>query len=215
MTGYSYRFSYPLNYDKSGYNVAAGYELADLNGDGLIDILYSDVEDPASIGGNNFAAINTGNGWFSNFDWGLPNTTRIFSTVSEREEGKRRAKLQDVDGDGFPDLITGLLDQTPKVWFNNCRPEVLKSVTDGFGSTLSVNYKRLNDPAPTVNGFRSIIYEKSNQVLSEGIASVIDARLVVSSYSEPNGLGGTKNVHQRYGDLRYDRRNEASLALAG
>ena len=213
MTGYSYRFSYPLNYDKSGYNVAAGYELADLNGDGLIDILYSDVEDPASIGGNNFAAINTGNGWFSNFDWGLPNTTRIFSTVSEREEGKRRAKLQDVDGDGFPDLITGLLDQTPKVWFNNCRTEVLKSVTDGFGSTLSVNYKRLNDPAPTVNGFRSIIYEKSNQVLSEGIASVIDARLVVSSYSEPNGLGGTKNVHQRYGDLRYDRRNEASLGF--
>ena len=213
MIGNSYRFPYPLNHDKSGFNVAAGYEVADLNGDGLIDILYSDVEDPTRVGDNNFAALNTGNGWVLNYDWGLPNTNRIFTTSTERKEGMRRAKLQDIDGDGFPDLITGLLDQTPKVWFNNCRPEVLKSVTDGFGSTLSVNYKRLNDPSPTRYGFQSRVYEKSNEILSAGHTAIIDARLVVSSYSEPNGLGGIKNVHQRYGDLRFDRKNEASLGF--
>ena len=209
----NYRIPYPLSFDVNHTEVPAGYELADLNGDGLIDILYSDVEDPTRVGDNNFAALNTGNGWIPNYDWGLPNTNRIFTTWKEREDGKRRAKLQDIDGDGFPDLITGLLDQTPKVWFNNCRPEVLKSVTDGFGSTLSVNYKRLNDPTPTAYGFQSRVYEQSNEIFSEGVAAVINARLVVSSYSEPNGLGGTKNVHQRYGDLRYDRKNETSLGF--
>ncbi|MEO8617129.1 MAG: RHS repeat-associated core domain-containing protein, partial [Luteolibacter sp.] len=209
-----YRPGYILHYASGDSRIPYGFEIGDLNGDGLPDMLYSDIESTSSGtgAGNNLAILNTGNGWQNRAEWGLPGAERIFTTASERSNGKRRARLQDLNGDGFPDLITGLLDTTPKVWYNNCRPEVLKSVTDGFGSTLTVNYNRLNDPSP-IPGFNSRVYEKNFGILTAGQASIIDSRLVVSSYSEPNGNGGTNTKYQRYGGLRYDRINEASLGF--
>lgn len=213
----NYRLSYPLNFSKDGYNVSAGYEMADLNGDGLVDILYSDIDNDDAPDGRNLAILNTGSGWRAQSSWGLPGSNRIFTTTAEREAGKRRSKLQDLNGDGFPDLITGLLTTTPQVWVNQCRPEVLTSVTDGLASRLHVQYKRLNDPTP-VTGFGTRVYEKNYGTLPAGHASIIDARLVVSAYSEPDGSGGytlssARWRYQRYGDLRYDRYNESSLGF--
>ncbi|MFN9565551.1 MAG: hypothetical protein ACK56K_09425, partial [Akkermansiaceae bacterium] len=117
------------------------------------------------------------------------------------------------NGDGFPDFITNIRNgQRPVVYLNQAKPEIITAITDGFGSELQVEYHRLNDPTPTP-GFGSRVYEKFTGTLPAGHTSLIDSRLVVSRYSEPNGLGGRKWKSQRYGDLRYDRTNEASLGF--
>ena len=75
-----------------------------------------------------------------------------------------------------------------------------------------MEYKRLNDPTPdTVFGSR--VYEKFSGILPAGQAAVIDSRLVVSRYSEPNGMGGRNWKSQRYGSLLYDKVNETSLGF--
>jgi YD repeat-containing protein len=212
----SYDFPYPLHYESSAYDenwrISYGFQPADINGDGLPDILYSDVDNPATSGSDNLVFLNTGNGWSTRTTWGLPDDNRIYLNADDRFASERRSRLEDLNGDGFPDLITGLIGSTPKVWYNNCRPEVLTSVVDGFASELSVEYKRLNDPTPTT-GFGSRVYEKHTGILPGGHASIIDSRLVVSRYSEPNGKGGRRHRSQRYGDLRYDRYNESSLGF--
>ena len=208
----SYCLPLPLHYKSGSLRVPYGFEQTDLNGDGLVDILYSDIDNTFTPGADNLAILNTGNGWLQRPSWGLPDGYRIFNSSSEREAGKRRAKLLDVNGDGFPDLITGMLGETPRVWLNNCRPEVLKVVTDGFGSDLRVDYTRLNDPTPAA-AFGSRVYQKWTDPLPAGQVPVIDSRLVVSRYSEPDGNGGRRYRSQRYGDLRYDRYNESSLGF--
>ncbi|MEO7100143.1 MAG: RHS repeat-associated core domain-containing protein [Luteolibacter sp.] len=209
----TYRLTHPLHYESGDSRIPYGFEVADLNGDGLVDILYSDQENALTPGADNLAFLNTGNGWERREEWGLPGANRIYMTDGQRTDGKRNARLQDLNGDGFPDLVTGLLGGTPKVWYNNCSPEVLTKVTDGFDTELVVSYKRLNDPDPTTSGFFSRVYEKSTGDLPVGQASIIDSRLVVSRYTEPNGYGGTNYRCQRYGDLRYDRANESSLGF--
>lgn len=209
----NYNIPFPLHAEKDGTKVPFGYEMADLNGDGLVDILFSNTGDSGESGTANTTLLNTGNGWQQLENWALPGSRRIYESTSDRNNGKRRAKLQDINGDGFPDLITGLIDETPKVWFNRCKPEVLVGIVDGMNTELIVNYQRLNDPTPTTNGFKSRVYQKNQEALLAGQVAVIDSRLVVSSYSEPDGIGGRRLRHQRYGDLRFDRFNESSLGF--
>ncbi len=199
------------------------HRFSDLNGDGLVDILFSrdgtkmvgpNANRPATAtdpfgGANNGGFINTGMGWKQDTSWGLPTGIRLGRMNTQQEA----ATLVDVNGDGFPDVIGKILDgQQPELWLNQAKPEVITAVMDGFGSELQVQYHRLNDPFPTP-GFGTRVYEKSTAALPAGQASVIDSRLVVSRYSQPNGMGGRNWKSQRYGDLRYDKNNEASLGF--
>ncbi len=208
----SYKLPLPLHFLYNDSRIPYGFDLADLNGDGLVDILYANPESSFTPGPDNLAILNTGNGWEQRTAWKIPDGKLICELSDDLVNGKRRAKVQDINGDGFPDLITNILDQTPRVWYNQCRPEVLTTVTDGFGSELQVEYHRLNDPTPTP-GFGTRVYEKCPDVLPMGHAAIIDSRLVVSAYSEPDGNGGRRYRSQRYGDLRYDRYNESSLGF--
>ncbi len=199
------------------------HRFSDLNGDGLVDILFSrdgtkmvgpnanrttTSADPFG-GTNNGGFINTGMGWRQDTSWGLPTGIRLGRINTQQEA----ATLVDVNGDGFPDIIGKILDgQQPELWLNQAKPEVITAVMDGFGSELQVQYHRLNDPSATP-GFGTRVYEKSTAALPAGHASVIDSRLVVSRYSQPNGMGGRNWKSQRYGDLRYDKNNEASLGF--
>jgi RHS repeat-associated protein len=220
---YGQGYTLPLSLETQVGKEQACVQMTDLNGDGLIDILYSrDGADYIGPGGkrtvtsndpfsgtNNGAFINTGKGWVQDMSWGLPDGVRL----GKKGQADPRSIMADVNGDGFPDFITNIRNgQRPVVYLNQAKPEIITAITDGFGSELQVEYHRLNDPTPTP-GFGSRVYEKFTGTLPAGHTSLIDSRLVVSRYSEPNGLGGRKWKSQRYGDLRYDRTNEASLGF--
>ena len=214
----SYVLPLPLTQESDGdVRVPYGHEKMDINGDGLVDILYSNEETSYTSGPDNLAILNTGNGWLQRSEWGLPGAYRICISDGDRKNGKRRAKLMDINGDGFPDLITNILDDTPRVWYNQCKAEVLTTVTDGFGSQLQVEYKRMNDPSNANSGFGTRVYDRKwwGFMGPQGITNVTDNRLLVSRYSEPDGLtsNGRRWKSQRYSELLYDNINQVSLGF--
>ena len=198
-----------LNCEKDGSHIPFGYEWADLNGDGLVDLFYSNFGTPSI---DNVAVLNSGSGWISRPEWGAPGSARIYLSVEDRLNSRRRLKLQDLNGDGFPDLITGLINDTQKVWLNQCKKEVLTSVTDGFGTTLGIEYKRLNDPTAVAGG-TSRVFQPYTGTLPTGQAVSCGPQLVVSRLLQPDGLGGQTVERHYYGDLRSDRLNESSLGF--
>ena len=213
----SYVLPVPLTQESDGdTRVPYGHEKMDINGDGLVDILYSNEDTSYTPGPDNLALINTGNGWLQRSEWGLPGANRITISDSDRKNGRRRARLQDINGDGFPDAVLGILDGRPQVWYNQCKAEVMTTVTDGFGSQLQVEYKRMNDPSPTSSGFGTRVYDRQWTNMGPlGITNVTDNRLLVSRYSEPDGLtaNGRRWKSQRYSELLYDNVNQVSLGF--
>ncbi|MFT4176049.1 MAG: RHS repeat-associated core domain-containing protein [Luteolibacter sp.] len=214
----SYTLPVPLH-AKGDQNIRYpyGFELTDLNGDGLVDILYGNPESAFTPGPDNTVILNTGDGWKQREEWKLPGGNLFFTNWNDQLKQRKRVRVADINGDGFPDLFTDIEGRAPKIWLNQCRPEVLTSVTDGFGSELQVEYKRLNDPTPAspASGFGTAVYRKGAGAgaLPEGQVSSLDGRLVVSRYSEPDGRGGRRYKSQRYSDLRFDRINQVSLGF--
>jgi RHS repeat-associated protein len=206
----NYSIPFPLHFHNGGGKTPYGFEMADLNGDGLVDILYSDTDSTTRPGPDDVVLLNTGDGWDSRANWGL-GSVRIYNTNEDRAAGRRYVALQDINCDGFPDIINGVCGGYPRVRYNRCKPEVLTSVTDGFGSTLQVDYRRLNDPRVS-EVFGVPVYTKGG-IMPAGHSAIIDSRLVVSRYSAPNGLGGTHWTYMRYEDLRYDITNATSLGF--
>jgi len=201
-----------LNCEKDGSHVPFGYEWADLNGDGLVDLFYSNYEQSGTPSADNAVILNNGTGWTERLEWAAPGASRIYLSIEDRLNGRRRAQLQDLNGDGFPDLITGLIGDTQKVWLNQCKKEVLTSITDGFGTSLGIEYKRLNDPTPVAGG-TSRVFQPYTGTLPAGHAVSCGPQLVVSRLTEPDGLGGQTIARHYYGDLRSDRTNESSLGF--
>ncbi len=222
-SAYGQGYTLPLSLDSDVGDDQPCVQFTDLNGDGLVDILYSRAgddyigpdgmrtvtsNDPFS-GTNNGAFINTGTGWVQDESWKIPHGHRL----SAENEADPSSMLADLNGDGLPDLIAGIRNGgRPVIYLNNAKPEIITAISDGFSSQLQVQYHRLNDSTPTP-GFGTRVYEKNTGTLPVGHTSIIDSRLVVSRYSEPNGQGGRNWKSQRYGDLRYDKTNEASLGF--
>ncbi|MNK73166.1 FG-GAP repeat protein [compost metagenome] len=92
-----------------------GVRVADLNGDGLPDILMSLHASNGWYGNGSFqrAYMNTGSGFVRNDTWALPDAAAHFS-LDGADGGTR---IVDLNGDGLPDILMSL--HASNGWYGN------------------------------------------------------------------------------------------------
>ncbi|WP_292464480.1 toxin TcdB middle/N-terminal domain-containing protein [Methanolobus sp.] len=83
----------------------SGVRMADVNGDGLVDVVKA-------LSGSTFETwINTGSGWTSTTNWIMP----VELASSSGDSGVR---MVDVNGDGLVDVVKALSGSTFETWIN-------------------------------------------------------------------------------------------------
>ena len=192
-------FQPPICFVKHENNGASdrGYRLADLNGDGLVDLLYGRKESDGSCdSAGKTAYINNGTGW--NQDDGWEPSLCFVSDSGLIDHGVR---LADINGDGMVDLsygqeIGGSICGTAEksAYLNNAQKTyLLRNITTSFGGKISVDYI------------------KSTESSNKGNDTINDLGFnmwVVSNITEDNGVNGSHNVvvitHYNYSNGSYD-----------
>jgi RHS repeat-associated protein len=206
------------NFDKYEEDHPGQSSMADVNGDGLIDIVVARWDEHKRI------YFNTGTDWWASdsgsfwADGGTVDATKyhmpgpIYRSPTGASTGKAVATFADVNGDGVSDYICNMDQPVPEVWINQCGPERIEAVTDGFQKRLDIEYRHLNDPVP-LTGSTKAAYTPGPESLPAGQVPLIHGGLVVTCIKESDGVGGFRATRRHYGDLRYDRRNETSLGF--
>jgi RHS repeat-associated protein len=116
----------------AGNGADNGVRIADVNGDGLPDILSGvDVSGSSSFS----AYINNGHGWTSDPSWDSPEVFLANGTDSG-------ARIVDVNGDGLNDVLLGV-DSTFSSYINNnqTRADLLTGITYPKGGSSAISYK--------------------------------------------------------------------------
>ena len=124
-----------LNPNNGGDN---GVRLADVNGDGLIDLVKGNSE-------NIKTWINTGKVWVQKNSWNVP-VDAIFVNEYSEPTG---VVLEDVNGDGLNDLIKSKTGGQKKVWINNGRGWVENRA---WRLPLDADFAKVNTQFADVNG---------------------------------------------------------------
>ena len=163
-----------------------GSRFADINGDGLVDIL---VDFTNSSDTSKSAWINTGRGWAQNDSWESPEAF----TDSGFNIGRR---LADVNGDGFTDIIVSHEDSSTQYsWTKNGTvPYLMKKIMNEYGGKTAINYTTSTQFNNSENGTSGLGFNM----------------YVVANVTSFNGLNGSFNVNATvsynysFGKYNYD-----------
>lgn len=157
-----------------------GLRFADVNGDGLVDLIRG-------RGGYQYNTyLNTGNGWESGTSYAPP---MAFVNSDGEDKGVR---LADLNGDGVVDFIRGK-DGTRDADLHNTGTLLITDISDGLGATTSIIYESLSGADH---------YSVSN-------TTDITAREVrfpdytVKRVDVPNGQGSTSSTSYAYQGLKF------------
>ena len=114
--------------DRAPHYLARGIRVADVNGDGLDDLVLAD----AGLGRD--VRLNTGSGWLSDASIVVP---ELFS-INQWQEGG--LDFADVNGDGISDLVLGRAGDR-RAWVNTVKPELLRVVNNGYGGVTTIHHQ--------------------------------------------------------------------------
>ena len=140
-----------------GSNQDVGVRFADVNGDGLVDIMEQDDN----------AWLNTGSEWINSPGWISPEEF----IVSGKNVGRR---LADVNGDGFVDVVVS--SSSKYTWTKNqTTPYMLKSITNEFGGVTIINYTTSTQFNNTNLGFNIFVVSNvsKNNSLGAGFNAAV------------------------------------------
>lgn len=200
-----------------GLNQGVCRDLIDVNGDGLPDrVDYLNFYE-SNAGYGFWVYINNGRGfeppvdWYEFFKFKFDNLSQFFversnvsyfSTIGgtpilDEQHGTVYAKLMDINGDGFPDRVTGeeFDHDGLGMWvgLSQMKPTKLITITDNLGAVTEIEYKPLTDPSVYTVGVRD---------QTPPIISVLDTRYVVSALSRDNGLPSPAQTSYTYAEGR-------------
>jgi hypothetical protein len=176
--------TFDVNANAGGQNgTLTGYtaNFGDLNGDGLIDILWVQTDTNGLSTGARVAWIGKGDGTFtvvSNYG-GQDGTLVGYMPI-----------LVDFNGDGKTDVLWDSrtaadplhTSGTRVFWLSDgVSPDVITTVTSGVGATVTFTYRPLTD---------STVYTKDNTA-TDPVVDVQMPMQVVSRIDASNGIGGT------------------------
>lgn len=112
-------------------------------------------------------------------------------------------RVLDLDGDGQVDI--GFKDSTWQVRRHRGGvPDLIKSVTDGFGNSINLTYAPLTDSSVYTPGAGATFPK----------AEVTTPLYVVKQYSAADGLGGSYAVTRKYAGLRVHVQGRGMLGFA-
>lgn len=135
--------------DAGDHGKDLGVRFADLNGDGLPDMIQGTFD---GRGKNSFYTlktwINRGTWWQENAAYAPP-TYFTDAGANGKDLGTR---IVDLNGDGLPDIIrTSMINNvaTHQAWLNNAKklPDYLLGIQDGLGARIDINYDPLTNKA--------------------------------------------------------------------
>jgi len=164
--------SIPVN-----FTLESGVRLADVNGDGLVDILKG-IDAPW---GDTFTAyLGTGSGWVENDSFAPP--TPFYYYLNYDNKGSTASAFGDVDGDGSADILRKA-SQVEGIWFNRFHRDpgrfALREVRNPLGGVVSIDY---------------VSSSSFDNTGGDGVSDLRSPMAVVSSVSSDNGLSGEHGI---------------------
>lgn len=167
----------------------AGLRFTDLNGDGLLDFVYSHVNPNNFNFGQSGAYVNTGSGWGGVAQYAPDPIHARFADAKGTNFGiDGGLRLIDLNGDGVDDMILSRIHPiynttVRRAWINSIpEPDLMTGIENGHGAETAIEYRNPNIPSDG-------IYAKGAGAIHP-VYDIVPSDYVVYKLSEDNGNTG-------------------------
>jgi RHS repeat-associated protein len=197
-----------------------GFTLADLNGDGLADLVryHENVGPVADTGlGGTEILYNTGTTWvdpdgIAAWQGNIgPSGIRAVAPSNVSDVADIGSAFVDLNGDGFPDLIqeeAGDQGFAPGAWINPNQPPVISTFPSGLATPTTANYVSITSKVPTVT------YKNDDTTFDPTKYLAIPLQVVASATgADGTGTGLTNTDIYTYHSLRQDPNGRGPLGF--